>query len=115
MEFLDKLTKKASETYKGAAEKTSKFAKETKLKMKISDNKSKIDDIYEEIGRKVYQKHILGEDINIKTDLEEECKQIDELGEEIESYHREIVELSNGKICVNCKEQMDKEAKYCPK
>ena len=85
MEFLDKLTKKASETYKGAAEKTSKFAKETKLKMKISDNKSKIDDIYEEIGRKVYQKHILGEDINIKTDLEEECK------------------------------QMDKEAKYCPK
>lgn len=27
MEFFDKLTKKASETYKGAAEKTSKLAK----------------------------------------------------------------------------------------
>ena len=32
MEFFDKLTKKASETYKGAAEKTSKLAKEAKLK-----------------------------------------------------------------------------------
>ena len=33
MEFLDKLTKKASETYKGAAEKTGKIAKEAKLKI----------------------------------------------------------------------------------
>ena len=47
MEFFDKLTKKASETYKGAAEKTGKIAKEAKLKLKISDNKSKINDIYE--------------------------------------------------------------------
>ena len=42
MEFFDKLTKKASETYKGAAEKTGKLAKEAKLKIKISENKSKI-------------------------------------------------------------------------
>ena len=46
MEFFDKLTKKATETYKGAAEKTSKLAKEAKLKMKINENKSKIKDIY---------------------------------------------------------------------
>ena len=62
MEFFDKLTKKASETYKGAAEKTGKIAKEAKLKLKISDNKSKINDIYEEIGKKVYQKHASNED-----------------------------------------------------
>ena len=37
MEFFDKLTKKASETYKGAAEKTSKLAKEAKLKLKIKN------------------------------------------------------------------------------
>lgn len=115
MEFFDKLTKKASETYKGAAEKTSKLAKEAKLKMKINDNKSKINDLYEEIGKRVYQKHIAEEELNIKEELEEECKRIDELSEQIESYHREIVELSNGKICVNCKEEMEKEAKFCPK
>ena len=56
MEFFDKLTKKATETYKGAAEKTSKMAKEAKLKIKINENKAKIKDLYEEIGKKVYQK-----------------------------------------------------------
>ena len=37
MEFFDKLGKKASETYKEAAQRTSKLAKETKLKMLIND------------------------------------------------------------------------------
>lgn len=115
MEFLDKLTKKASETYKGAAEKTSKFAKETKLKMKINDNKSKIDDLYKEIGKKVYQKHVAGEELDIKSDLELECGKVDDLNQEIEGLHKEIVDLSNCKICESCKQEMDKNAKFCPK
>lgn len=115
MEFLDKLTKKASETCKGAAEKTSKFAKETKLKMKINEDKSKIDDLYKEIGKKVYQKHVADEELNIKSDLELECGKVDELSHEIEEIHKEIINLSNGKICENCKQEMDKNAKFCPK
>ncbi len=115
MEFFDKLTKKASETYKGAAEKTSKLAKETKLKLKINENKSKINDIYQEIGRKVYQKHTASEELCIKKDLEEECAKIDILSTEIEKYHKEILELSDLKPCVKCKEPMDKKAKFCPK
>ena len=115
MEFFDKLTKKATETYKGAAEKTSKIAKEAKLKMKINENKSKINDLYEEIGKKVYQKHTTTEDICIKKDLEEECAKIDILSAEIEKYHKEILELSDLKLCIKCKESMDKNAKFCPK
>ena len=42
MEFFDKLTKKAAETYKEAAEKTGKLERETKLRLKINENKSKI-------------------------------------------------------------------------
>ena len=115
MEFFDKLTKKATETSKGAAEKTSKIAKEAKLKMKINENKSKINDLYEEIGKKVYQKHTTTEDICIKKDLEEECAKIDILSAEIEKYHKEILELSDLKLCIKCKESMDKNAKFCPK
>ena len=115
MEFFDKLTKKATETYKGAAEKTSKIAKEAKLKMKINENKSKINDLYEEIGKKVYQKHTTTEDICVKKDLEEECAKIDILSAEIEKYHKEILELSDLKVCIKCKESMDKNAKFCPK
>ena len=115
MEFLDKLTKKATETYKGAAEKTGKIAKEAKLKIKINENKNKINDIYQEIGKKVYQKHIADEELSIKNDLEEECEKVDILAAEIESYHEEILKLSNVKLCVNCKEEMEQDAKFCSK
>ena len=115
MEFFDKLTKKASETYKEAAEKTGKLAKETKLKLKINENKSKINDLYEEIGKKVYQNHKEHEDACIKNDISDECAKIDVLANEIEMYNREILELSNQKECVECKEKLSKDSKFCPK
>ncbi len=115
MEFFEKLTKKASETYKGAAEKTGKLAKETKLRLKINENKSKIKEIYEEIGKKVYEKHSSEEEVSIKNDLEGECAKIDILANEIEVYNREILELSNQKECVECKEKLQKDAKFCTK
>ena len=108
MEFFDKLTKKASETYKGAAEKTGKIAKEAKLKLKISDNKSKINDIYEEIGKKVYQKHASNEDICIKQDLEEECARIDELSAELKSYDSVVAE---NKVVKEYNEQLEETKK----
>lgn len=114
MEFFDKLTKKASETYKGAAEMTGKIAKEAKLKIKINDNKSKINDLYQEIGKKVYQKHTANEDLCIKKELEDECAKIDILSSEIETYHKEILSLSDIKPCIKCKEPIAKNAKFCP-
>ena len=71
--------------------------------MKINENKSKINELYQEIGRKVYQKHTANEDLCIKKDLEEECAKIDIISAEIEKYHKEILELSNLKNCVKCK------------
>ena len=115
MEFFDKLTKKASETYKGAAEKTSKIAKETKLKIKINENKTKIEHLYTEIGKKVYQEHSSSEGINLGEEISNECIKIDNLASEIELFHEEIRNLSNEKACINCKEIINKEAKFCPK
>ena len=115
MEFFDKLTKKATETYKGAAEKTGKIAKETKLRLKINENKSKINDLYEEIGKKVYQKHKEHGDVCVKNDIEDQLTKIDILANEIEMYNREILELSDQKECVECKEKLSKDAKFCPK
>ena len=77
--------------------------------------RSKINDLYEEIGRKVYQKHVEIGEICIKKDVEEECAKIDILSAEIEKYHREILELSDLKTCAKCKESMDINAKFCPK
>ena len=114
MDFWYKLTKKASETYKGASEKTSKIAKETKLKLKMNENKSKIEDLYTEIGRKVYQKHVAKEDVRVGEDIKDECAQIDELAHQIEDYQRQIWDLSDSKQCPKCKSKISKESTFCP-
>ncbi len=114
MDFFDKLGKKASEAYKVTADKTGKIAKETKLKFKIGELKTQINDIYEEIGKKVYEKHIREEDICIKKDLEEQCTKIDVLSDEIDSLLKECLTLKDKKQCQNCYKQIEKEDKFCP-
>ena len=69
MGFFNDIGKKTSEA-------TSKIAKETKLKMKINENKGKIKELYEEIGKKVYEKHVREEYVIIKEELAEECDKL---------------------------------------
>ena len=108
MGFFSDLGRKTSET-------TGKIARETKLKMKIKENKGKIKDIYEEIGKKVYEKHVREENIDIKADLEEECKKLDELSKEIEEARIEILKLNQKKLCSKCSAEIENGALFCPK
>lgn len=114
MEFFDKLGKKASEAYKVTADKTGKIAKEAKLRMKMGDLKSEINDIYEEIGKKVYENHVREEKEDISKDLEEKCTKIDCLSDEIESLLKECLELKDKKQCPKCYTEIDKNVKFCP-
>lgn len=113
MDFFDKLTKKAKETYGVASKKTGELAKEAKLKMKMNENKSEINDLYQEIGKKVYEKHTLSEEVNIKVDLEEECTKIDVLSAEIETCLNQLRELKDKKQCPRCFNEIEKDAKFC--
>ena len=108
MGFFNDIGKKTSEA-------TSKITKETKLKLKINDNKNKIEDIYEQIGKKVYEKHVREENISIKEELQEECSKIDELSKEIEVARKEILRLNNKRQCPKCYAEIEKEAAYCSK
>ena len=113
MDFFDKLGKKATKAWKFTADKTGKLAKETKLKFKMGELKSKIEDIYEEIGKKVYEKHVQKEEISAN-DLLEECKQIDEMSNEIEKIRQECLDLKDRKQCSKCFKEIDKNVKFCP-
>lgn len=113
MDFFDRLGKKASEAYKVTADKTGKIAKETKLKFKMGELKSKIEDIYEEIGKKVYETHVKKEEFSMN-DLLNECKQIDEMSSEIEKIRQECLELKDKKQCLKCFKEIDKNMKFCP-
>ncbi len=116
MDFLDKLGKKASETYKFTAEKTSKIAKEAKIKMTMNENKSKIEELYVEIGKKMYEHHVNPKtiDIDMESVLEDYCIQIDELCDRIEDERKELLSLKDKKQCPNCFSEIELSYKYCP-
>lgn len=115
MGFFDNLGKKASAAYDATAEKTGKLAKEAKFRMKINENKSDINDLYKEIGKKVYEKHVREENIDIKEELEEECTKIDVLSAEIETCLKSILELKDKIQCEKCHAEIDKSSDFCPK
>ena len=114
MEFFDKLGKKASEAYKVTADKTGKIAKEAKLKMKMANLKGQANDIYMEIGKKVYEKHVKEETLDIKKELEEECTKLDVISDEIDSILKECIDLKDKKVCQKCYSQIEKNMKFCP-
>jgi len=114
MDFFNKLGNIANKTYKSASQKTGELAKEAKLKMKMNENKSKINDLYEEMGKIIYQKHIHEEEVKIKEDLDSYCSQIDEISKEQEKLQEEILTLKNKRICENCYTEIDLNVKYCP-
>ena len=108
MGFFNELGKKTSEA-------TNKITKEAKLKLKMGDNKSKINNLYQEIGKKVYEKHTREENIDIKEELKEECEKIDALSKEIEEARLEILKLNNKRLCPNCFSEVEKSASFCSK
>lgn len=114
MNIFDKLGKKANEAYKVTADKTGKIAKEAKLKLKVGELKSEINNIYEEIGKIVYQKHIREDEFDITKDVDEYCTKIDCLSDEIDSILKECLKLKDKKQCPKCFVEMEKEAKFCP-
>ncbi len=90
MDFFDKISQKVSEGYNAAAEKTKEVAKEAKLRMTISDCKSKIDEEYKKIGKSIYEKFIEKREDEVAMGLIEEFKNIDSLNETIKNSEAEI-------------------------
>ncbi len=113
MEIFEKIGDAASKTYKFTAEKTSKIAKETKIKMEINEHKGDIKDLYLEIGESIYQKFVKDEELDMKY-LQDKCKEIQELSDKIVACKDEILTLKEKRQCKNCYEEIEISAKYCP-
>lgn len=114
MDFLNKLSNMASETYKKTSKKTGELAQEAKIRMKMNEDKGKIKDLYEEIGKIVYQKHKDGAEVSVKEDVGEYCSQIDELASGIETALDQLLLLKGKRICEKCHAEIDGKVKFCP-
>ena len=114
MNFLDKLGQISSQTYKYTQEKTTKIAKIAKLKALMNEDKQKVEDLYNEIGKKLYENHVRAEKIEIVSKIEDICKELDAYAEEIELTRKEILKLKDLKQCKKCNYEMELEYKFCP-
>ena len=116
MDFFDKLGKQASRTYKYTTEKTSKIAREAKLRMQMNEHKGQIEELYEKIGKRMYENHISTDeiDVDIEKEVEEYFIRIDEICDRIEEERKEILTLKEKKQCPNCFCEIELNYNYCP-
>ena len=108
MSFFNELGKKTTGT-------TAKLATEAKLKIEIAEKKEKIESLYKELGRKVYENHIREERINISEIINEDCSNIDDLAQQIECARKEILALNNKKMCEKCFAEIETDSVFCSK
>ena len=107
MSFFNDLGKKTTET-------TAKIATEAKLKIEIAENKERINNLYIELGRKVYENHVREEKLDIHEFIKDDCLKIDEISKEIENARKEILVLNNKKMCKKCYAEIETEYIFCP-
>lgn len=113
MDFFEKIGDAANKTYKFTAEKTSKLAKETKLKIQINEYKGDIKDIYIEIGENVYEKFVKNEGLDM-SDLQAKCEMIQDYSNKIAECKDEILKINEKRQCKNCYEEINLNSNYCP-
>ena len=112
MDFFKKLSKKASKTYQVTKEKAVNLSEELKLKGKINDIKDKIDNLYIEIGKLVYNEIKDGKEVS-KEEVAVKCDVISNYKEEMEKLQLEILALKKVRKCINCGEELDLEDNFC--
>ena len=114
MDFLNKLGKKASETYQVTKEKTAKFSEEIKLKGKISDAKAQIKSLYVELGEGVYNQYKTNSEDNSEQ-IKEKCNEISVKFDEIAKLEADILSLKEVKKCIECGAELNKNDDFCSK
>ena len=112
--IMDKISRTAVDTYHSAVKATGKLAREIKLKTQMSENKRKIQEIYEDIGKTIYEKYLLKEEINPEADLLTPCSRIDTLADEIDAFRMELLKLKDLKQCPECHYEIYYDFHYCP-
>lgn len=118
MEFMKKVTEiskkvgdAATETYNTVAEKSGKIFEEAKLKMSISSKEDEICEIYNAIGKTVYDMYKSGEDVGKV--FTKESKKIDKLNEQIDDMEKKILYNKKLRICEKCGKVISIESTFC--
>ncbi len=83
-----------------------------KLKYKLVEINSEIEETFKEIGKLVYN---AGEEEDITDQIKKMCDEITSLTEKRDDMQENFNELVNKKQCPKCSMKLDKDFEYCPK
>lgn len=107
MEVIAKVKEAVSKTTKKVVKLSGEAIDYTKLRLKISEINSKLDEKYAQIGLAVY------EDCS-EDDIEPICEEISKLREELDDLKLKLSEYKGSKCCPSCGSSTDRENPYCP-
>jgi len=113
MQFFENLGKKVGEAAQAAAKKSSELVEITKLNASISSEEDKIQKLYVQIGKTIFEKF---EQTGTADDtVKEACVQITEHMANVKAYKEKIAELKGVKTCINCGAEMERTQLFCGK
>ena len=100
MDFIEKVSSNFSKLKKTVVKGTNKVVEVSKLTISLSEKKSALKEIYEEIGKKVY--HSGNEEIIEQLIISTEISEISRIKDEIENIESQLAEIKNKQKCPNC-------------
>lgn len=112
-EHASKAKDEAAKLTRQVVDKTNNLITQTKLNFAVSETEGKIKEIYTQMGKKVYEKHLNGDDVY--EELEESCMKIDDLMAEAADLREKLAEVKDSVKCSECGEYNKKTSIYCSK
>jgi len=107
-DIIEKVKNAVSTTTRKAVKLSNEAIDYTKIKLKISDLKSQLDEKYAAIGLAVYEG-------NDEDKIDGICEEISSLRRDIEDLELKLSEYKNQKTCSSCGAVCEKEDEFCRK
>ena len=107
-EVIEKVRKAVSKTARKAVKLSGDALDYTKIKLKIAELNSRLDEKYAKIGLAVYE----GKDDD---EIETICDEITSLRDDIDELTLKLAEFKNQKTCPVCNSVCEKEDEFCRK
>lgn len=113
MAFLENLGKKVGEAAQAAAKKSGELVETTKLNVNINSEEDKIQKIYTQIGKTLFERYSatgVADD-----DVKESLEAVKVHEQNIKSLKEKIFDIKGSKTCISCGTEMDKAQVFCSK
>lgn len=111
MAFLDDLSRTLTDMGKEVAQKTKDVVDVLQLKTQINSEKSRLRDLYAEIGKSYYEQYT----DQARLEYEPACERIQSSLDKIAEMEAKISRMENARACSSCSAPLGKSAAFCSK